>query len=86
MIGSYFQLFQEPNKLVNVMEELQTHISSGQIDLETNKNEKIDEVLNELFSEVKAIEDERVAEVLSKGQPLKCDDKVSNEGDTPKGI
>jgi hypothetical protein len=68
MISSYFQLFDEPNKFVSVMEDLQTKVVENK-EISTNINPassaEIDKILSELFTEIGDIEIAREKEVSS---------------------
>ncbi|CDW90352.1 UNKNOWN [Stylonychia lemnae] len=73
MIQSYFQLFDQPNKFVQVMEDLQLKVNDSsdivqQIDKNNKQEEKItqiDNILSELLAEIQDIELEREDQVQS---------------------
>ena len=68
MISSFFTLFQDTGKFVNVMEDLTEQIQNkeGEFSQEQDgeKQKEIDQMLNELLLEVQKVEKERERDVL----------------------
>lgn len=76
MIKSYFQLFDEPNKFLEVMDDLNLKVNEAkqnedtEMDEQTDQITEIDKILSELLDEVKTLEESREEEVKKYTHPL----------------